>query len=89
MRALLTNSGFDVHTASNLADGKSLVIAMKPQMVICGSGMLELPAAAAVLEQFRQKLNVQMLHLPSDFSMAEAGQAGIDLVNRVRSLLRT
>jgi anti-anti-sigma factor len=89
LRALLTNSGFDVHTASNLADGKSLVSAMRPQMVICGSGMLELPAAAAVLEQLRQKLNVQMLHLPSDFSTAEAGQAGIDLVNRIRSLLRT
>jgi hypothetical protein len=33
---------------------------------------------------------VQLLHIPSDFSTGEAGeagQAGIDLVNRVRSLL--
>jgi len=31
--------------------------------------------------------NVQLLLLPSDFSTAEAGQAGIDLVNRIRVLL--
>jgi anti-sigma B factor antagonist len=89
LRALLANSGYDVHTASNLADGKSLVSAMKPKMVICGAGMLELPAAAAVLEQFRQKPNVQILHLAADFSTAEAGQAGTDLVSRVQSMLRT
>ena len=44
----------------------------------------------AALEKFRQSgPNVQVLHLPSDFSTAEAGQAGVDLVNRVQSLLKT
>jgi hypothetical protein len=49
-----------------------------------------LPTAAAALEKFRQSgPDVQVLHLPSDFSTAEAGQAGVDLVNRVQSLLTT
>lgn len=88
VRALLTNSGYEVHTAANLVDAKILVSAMKPQMVICGAGMLRMPMAAAALEKFRQSgPNVQVLHLPSDFSTAEAGQAGVDLVNHVQSLL--
>jgi anti-anti-sigma factor len=88
VRVLLTRSGYEVHTAANLADAKILVGAMRPQMVICGAGMLGMPMAGAVLEKFRQSSpNVQVLHLPSDFSTAEAGQAGVDLVNQVRSLL--
>jgi hypothetical protein len=74
---------------SNLADAKSLVSAMQPKVVICGAGMLGLPTGEAVVEAFRQRPNVQILRLPADFSTAEAGQAGIDLVNRVRSLLTT
>lgn len=89
VRALLTSSGYEVHTASNLADAKSLVSAMQPKVVICGPGMLGLPTGEAVVEGFRQRPNVQILRLPSDFSTAEAGQAGMDLVNRVQSLLTT
>ena len=89
VRALLASSGYEVHTASNLADAKSLVSAMQPKLVICGPGMLELPTGEAVVEGFRQRPNVQILRLPSDFSTAEAGQAGIDLVSRVQSLLTT
>jgi anti-anti-sigma factor len=88
VRALLTSSGYEVHTAANLADAKNLVSAMKPKVVICGAGLMGLPTAAAALEKFRQSgPSVQVLHLPSDFSTAEAGQAGVDLVNRVQSLL--
>ncbi len=89
VRALLTSSGYEVHTASNLADAKSLVSAMKPKVVICGAGMLGLPTGEAVVEGFRQRPNLQVLRLPSDFSTADAGQAGTDLVNRVQSLLTT
>ena len=88
VRALLTRSGYEVHTAANLGDAKILMSAMRPQMVICGAGVLGMPMAAAVLEKFRQSSSqVQVLQLPSDFSTAEAGQAGVDLVNQVRSLL--
>ena len=89
VRALLTSSGYEIHTASNLADAKSLVSAMKPKVVICGAGMLVLPTGEAVVEGFRQRPNLQVLCLPSDFSTADAGQAGTDLVNRVQSLLAT
>jgi CheY-like chemotaxis protein len=89
VRALLTSSGYEVHAASNLADAKSLVNAINPRVVICGAGMLELPAGEALVEGFRQRPNVQILRLPSDFSTAEAGQAGMDLINRVQSLLTT
>ena len=54
--------------------------------MICGAGIMVLPTAGAVLEKFRQSgPNVQVLQLPSDFSTAEAGQAGVDLVKRVQS----
>jgi anti-anti-sigma factor len=89
VRALLASSGYEVHTASNLADAKSLVSAINPKVVICGAGMLELPTGEAVVEGISQRPNVQILRLPSDFSTAEAGQAGLDLVNHVQSLLTT
>ena len=44
----------------------------------------------SAMKGFREitpKTKVQLLLLPSDFSTAEAGQAGIDLVNRIRLLL--
>jgi len=86
VRALLTGAGYEVHSAWNLADGKNLVSALKPQLMICGAGIMVLPTAGAVLEKFRQSgPNVQVLQLPSDFSTAEAGQAGVDLVKRVQS----
>lgn len=90
LRALLTTSGYKVHTVGNLADAKSLVTAIKPQLLICGAGVHGLPTAPAVFEYFRQRVpNVQILHLPPEFSAAEAGQTGKDLVNRVQSLLAT
>ena len=52
LRALLTSSGYEVHAASNLADGKNLVSAMKPKLVICGAGMLGLPTGEAAVEGF-------------------------------------
>jgi len=83
----LTSSSYEVHTAWNLANGKNLVSAMKPQLVICSGGIMGLPAAAAVREKFRQSgSNLQVLHLPSDFSTAKAGQAGVDRIERVTSL---
>lgn len=87
VKALLTSSGYDVHISSNLADGKSLVNAMKPKVVICGAGILEQPAAEGVLETLRRRPNIQVLRLSADFSTAEAGQAGVELVSQVQSLL--
>jgi anti-sigma B factor antagonist len=88
LRALLTSAGYKVHTAWNLMDAKSLVGAIKPQLVICGAGMQGLPTAAAAIESFRQSApKARILELPPDFSAADAGKAGQDLVERVQSTL--
>lgn len=85
---LLKRSGYDVFTTRHLGDAMTLVHATKPRMVICGPGMMGLPTGEAAVEKFRQSgPNVQILLLPSDFSTGEAGQAGVDLVNRVQALL--
>jgi hypothetical protein len=53
--------------------------------VVCGPG---LRGNESLVEKFRQSApNVHLLHLPSDFSTSEADQAGLNLVNRIRSLL--
>jgi len=88
--ALFKSSGYDVFTTRHLGDAMTLVHATRPRVVICGPGMLELPTGEATLEKFRQSgPDVQILLLPSGFSAADAGQAGVDLVNRVQSLLTT
>jgi anti-anti-sigma factor len=87
---LLKRSGYEVFTTRHLVDAMTLVHATRPRLVVCGPGMLGLPAGEAAVEKFRQSgSNVQILLLPSDFSTTEAGQAGVDLVNRVQSLLST
>lgn len=88
LRALLTSSGYTVHAAWSVMDAKNLVSAIKPELVICGAGMLALPTAATALEYFRERApKVQILQLPPDFSAADAGEAGKDLVDRVQALL--
>src|SRR5262249_38714744 len=90
LRALFKSSGYEVFTTRRLGDAMTLVHATRPQVVICGPGMLGLPTGEAALEKFRQSgPKVQVLLLPSGFSTADAGQAGADLVNHVRWLLTT
>src|SRR5262249_7356064 len=90
LRALFKSSGYEVFTTRRLGDAMTLVQATRPRVVICGPGIVELPTGEAALEKFRQSgPNVQILLLPSAFSTADGGQAGVDLVNRVKSLLAT
>jgi anti-anti-sigma factor len=90
VNALLKRSGYEVFTTRHTSDAMTLMGAARPRMLICGPGLSALPAREAVVEKFRQSgPNVHILHLPPDFSTAEAGQAGADLVTRVRSLLTT
>jgi anti-anti-sigma factor len=85
---LLKRAGYEVFTSRYLGEATTLVNVIKPNVVICGAGVAELTTGAAALEKFRQSgLGIQILHLPSDFSAAEAGQAGVDLLNRLQSLL--
>jgi anti-sigma B factor antagonist len=88
LSALLTSSGYEVLVTRHVGEAATLVKATKPQLVIYGPGILTLATGPAAIEKLRQSgRDVQILHLPSDFSTAEAGQAGVDLVNQVRELL--
>jgi hypothetical protein len=84
LKALLTRAGYEVFTTRNPSDARTLVVATGPSAVIYGPGT----ASESVIEKLRQGYpSLPILLLPSDFSTAEASQAGTDLVERVRSAL--
>jgi anti-sigma B factor antagonist len=85
LSALLKHSGFEVITTRNPSDARLFVRVTRPHVLICGPGMQTNESAMKGFGEINPK--VQLLLLPSDFSTAEAGQAGIDLVNRIRLLL--
>jgi anti-sigma B factor antagonist len=86
--SLLKRAGYEVFTSRYLGEAITLVNVIKPNVVICGVALAELTTGAAALEKFRQSgLGIQVLHLPADFSATEAGQAGVDLLDRLQSLL--
>lgn len=85
LSALLKRSGYEVFTARSPSDAMTLVKATGTRVVILGPGMSTNDSA---LEKFNQGApNVQLLLLPSNFSTAEASQAGTELIDRVRSLV--
>jgi len=85
LSALLKRSGYEAITTRNPSDALLFMRVTKPQVLICGPGM---QANEPAMKGFAEaKPNVQILHLPSDFSTGEAGQAGMELVSRIRQLL--
>jgi anti-anti-sigma factor len=85
LKVLLERSGYEVFTTRYASDAVALVIGARPSVVIFGPGMATNESAT---EKFRQRApNVQLVHLPPDFSASEADQTGPDLINRIRSLL--
>ena len=85
LSALLKRSGYEIITTRNPSDAMLFMRVTRPQILICGPGMQKNGTAMQELAEMKPK--VQMLNLPADFSTEEAGQAGSDLVNRVRQLL--
>jgi anti-sigma B factor antagonist len=85
LSALLKRSGYEVITTRNPSDAVMFVKVTRPRILICGPGMQTNESATERLREINQR--VELLLLPSDFTTAEAGQAGIDLVNRIRLLL--
>jgi anti-anti-sigma factor len=82
--ALLKRSGYQTLTTTFPSDAITLV--GKHGVLIVGPGT---QTNGLALERFRQiGPNVQLLLLPSDFSTAEASQAGLQLVDRLRPLLQ-
>lgn len=87
LRVLLQREGYEVHTTSNLFDATTLSKAVRPGLVILGP-KVQSPSQEPLTAVFtRVDPKVQLLQLDSGFSTAEAGQAGSELVARVRSLL--
>jgi anti-sigma B factor antagonist len=88
LKALLKGAGYETATARTVKEGITLANAMKPRVVICGPGLPGLPGGEEAVAGFRRMgPNLHVLVLPSDFSTAEAGQAGADLVEQVKALL--
>ncbi len=85
--ALLKRCGYEVYTAKLLSDAATLVRSTHPSLAICGPTA---QSSAPAFEKFRQAdPKMQILLLPSDFDAAEAGQAGSELMERIRVLLNT
>lgn len=87
LSALLTRSGYEVLTTRYIGDAVTLVKTMRPRLVICGPGMATVPNAGTTVENLRQAGKLDILNLPSDYSTAEAGQAGHDLIAQVQTLI--
>jgi anti-anti-sigma factor len=85
LSALLKRSGYDVLTTRHPSDALTLVKVTRPQILICGPGI---QANQLAIEKLRSGApSVRLLLLPSDFSTAEAGEAGTHLINQIRSLI--
>jgi anti-anti-sigma factor len=84
LSAFLQRSGFEIFTTRILSDAVTLLKATRLQIVIVGPAMQGDSRALEMLKSVDPK--VRILPLPADFSTAEASQAGLDLVERLRSL---
>jgi anti-anti-sigma factor len=85
LKALLTRSGYEVLTTRRPSEALTLVKVTRPHLVICGPGM---QANEVAMDGLRAGApGARLLVLPSDFSAADAGHAGTNLVEQVRSLI--
>jgi anti-anti-sigma factor len=85
LSALLTRSGYEVFTTRHTSDAVTLALVTRPRVVICGPGVQTNEFA---MDRLRNKApNMRLLLLPADFSTTDAGQAGTNLLEQVRSLL--
>jgi anti-anti-sigma factor len=90
LHALLTRSGYLVFTTRYLGEAATLTKAIRPTVVICGPGMMDVSATAGIVEQLTKNHGrLKLLQLPSDFHTREAGEAAQDLLSRLKSLLAT
>jgi anti-sigma B factor antagonist len=85
LRALLLRAGYDVFATRRPSDASIFIKVTKPRAVILGPGKQGNPPD---FEDFHGSAgNIPLLALSSDFVVTEASQAGVDLVNRIRSML--
>ena len=85
LSALLKRSGYEVLSSRHLSDALTLVMVTSPHLVICGPGT---QADTKTIQRMRESSpRARFLFLPADFSTAEAGDAGMRLLDEVQSLL--
>jgi anti-anti-sigma factor len=83
--ALLKRSGYEVLASRHPSDALTLVMVSSPHVVICGPGI---QADGKTVQKMRESSpKARLIFLPPDFSAADAGDAGTNLVEQVRSIL--
>ncbi|MBI3406722.1 MAG: anti-sigma factor antagonist [Acidobacteria bacterium] len=87
LRALLQSAGYEVHTTSLVPDARTLLQACRINLVIVGASMQTAPQQPALTTWQKSNPDVVFLPLGEDFSVAEGGDAGAQVVMRVRAIL--
>jgi anti-anti-sigma factor len=85
--ALLRNAGYGVVTSTNVHDALILLRAARPAVVVAGAAVRELKGTHSADEFNRLADAGAMIDLPASFSTDEAGEAGRQLLERVRATL--
>lgn len=87
LRELLRQAGFDPLTATNVSDARILMKAVKPAVVIMGSGIGAMGDSG---ERFRQAVaSVPLVELGQGFSTVEAGEGAQHFLEQVRARVAT
>jgi len=85
--ALLKRSGYEVLASRHPSDALTLVMVSSPHVVICGPGI---QADGKTVQKMRESSpKARLIFLPPDFSVSDAGDAGTNLVEQVRSILES
>jgi anti-anti-sigma factor len=88
VNAVLKRAGHEVFTTRYPNEALTLVNVTMPGVVICGPGMMRMATGESSVEKLRHSGHgIRVLVLPSDFSTADAGEAGLDLVAQVNALI--
>jgi anti-anti-sigma factor len=83
--ALLKSSGHEVVGSRHASDALTLVMVSSPHIVICGPGI---QADGKTVQKMRESApKARLIFLPLDFSVSDAGDAGTNLVEQVRTIL--
>jgi anti-sigma B factor antagonist len=85
LRELLCRAGYEVQTINNLHDCLILLKATRFQLLLLGPELAASPATQQALQQACAKLRV--VHLGSEFSGLDAGQAASALLEKVAACL--
>ena len=84
---LLRQAGYVVVTTGNLPDALTLLTATRPKVLVVGAALRALRTTRAA-EKFNELADsLRVIQLPADFSIQEAGHAGRQLLDEVRSVV--